>query len=173
MNKPQKQIGAAAQPRKTTLQALSQGCRVSWRGIGDSVFDIPVAILFRVEFWCILGQGLDQDFRMIPQIAEGRLASMNPRVITNQDKPLRHEAPEMLQDGDHILTIHRPFKMAFVNLARKRQANGGRQHPAVTCDATNDWSLPARSPSPPKPVQKGRAQLIKKHDVYAAPPRFF
>ena len=173
MNKTQKQIGSASQPRKTPIQISPHGDLVSRRGIGDAVFDIPVAILFRVEFRCILGQRLNNDFRMIPQIAEGLCAGMNPYMIANQDKALRHKAPEMFQDADHILTIHRPFEMAFINLARQSQADGGCQHPAVTRHAVKDRSLTPRRPCPPKPVQKGRAKFIKKHDRYAAPPRFF
>ena len=173
MNKTQKQIGSTPQPSETPIQTLSHGRLVSRRGVGHSGFDVSVTILFRVEFGRILGQGLDNDFRMIPEIAEGLFTGMNPRSITNQDKTFWHKAPEMLQDSDHILTIHRAFEVSFINLAREGQADGSRQNSAVTCNPVNNRSLTARSPRPPKPFQKGRAKLIKKHYFYAASPRFF
>jgi len=173
MNKTQKQVGSASQPSETTIQISSHGLLVSRCGVSHPAFDVPVTILFRVEFGCILGQRLDNDCRMVPEIADGLFTGMNTQVITNQDKTFWHKAPEMLQDADHILTIHRAFEMSFINLAREGQAYRGRQHPPVTCDPSNDWSLTARRPRPPKTFQKGRAELIKKHYVYAAPPRFF
>ncbi len=173
MNKTQKQIRSASQPSETTIQISSHGLLVSRRGVGYPGFDVPVTILFRVEFGRILGQRLDNDFRMIPEIADGLFTGMNTQMITNQDKPFWHKVAEMLQDNDHILTIHCAFEMSFINLAREGQAYGGRQNPAITCDPSNDRSLTTRCPRPPKTFQKGRAELIKKHYIYAAPPRFF
>src|SRR5215207_6353321 len=102
MNKAQEQIRSASQPSETTIQILSHGLLVSRRGVGHSGFDVPVTILFRVEFGRILGQRLDNDFRMIPEIAEGLFTGMNTQPITNQDKTFWHKAPEMLQNADHI-----------------------------------------------------------------------
>jgi hypothetical protein len=63
--------------------------------------------------------------------------------------------------------------MSFINPAREGQANGSRQNSTVTGHPAHDRSLTARRPRPPKPFQKGRAQLIKKYYFYAAPPLFF
>jgi hypothetical protein len=71
------------------------------------------------------------------------------------------------------LAVHRAFEMPFINLARKSQAHGGRQHSPITRDPSNDRPLTAWRPRPPKTSQKGRAELIKKYYFYAAPPRFF
>jgi len=173
MNKTQKQIRSASQPSKTTIQVSSHRLLVRRRGVGDPRFDVPMTVLFRVEFGRIRGQRLDNDFWMIPQIAEGRFAGMNPRVITDQDKPFWHKAPEMFQGGDHIVTIHCPFEMSFINLARKGQADRRRQNPTVRGEPSQDRSLTARRPRAPKTFQKRRTELIKKHYIYAAPPRFF
>jgi len=173
MNKTQKQIRSASQPSETTIQISSQGLLVGRRGVGESGFDVPVTKLFRVEFGRILRQRLDNDFRMIPEITDGLFTGMNTQVITNQDKTFWHKALEMLQDEDHILTIHRTFEMSFINLARQGQTYGGRQNPAIACDPSKDRSLTPRCPRPPKTFQKGRAEFIKKHYFYAAPPRFF
>jgi hypothetical protein len=173
MNKTQKQIRSASQPSETTIQISSHGLPVRRRGVGYPGFDVPVTILFRVEFGRILGQRLDNDFRMIPEIADGLFTGMDTQSITNQDKTFWYKAPEMLQDSHHILTIHRAIEMSFINLAREGQTHGSRQNSAVTGNPANNRSLTARSPRPPKTFQKGRAELIKKHYVYAAPPRFF
>ena len=173
MNETQEQVGPAPQAGETLIELpphLRLGDR---RAIGQMGFDIPMTIFFRVEFRRILGQRFDHNFGMIPQITNRRFAGMDRRVITDQDETFWHKATQVLPGQDHLLTLHAAYEMAFVNLARQGQTHRRTHGASFACDPSDNWTLTPRRPGASEPFLKRVTKLIKKHDVDAAPPRFF
>ena len=173
MNETQEQIRPAAQASETAIQLLAHRVLVRRGGICKTGFDIPVAILFRVEFGRVFGQRLDDDFGMAPQVADGRFASVDWRMVANQDEAFWHETAQVLQGCDHGLAVHPAVKMPFVDLARQGQPDRCRAEPPIAGDPLDHRALTAWGPSAPEPFHKRVPEFIIKHDVYAESPRFF
>lgn len=173
MNETQEQIRPAPQAGKTAIQLPSHLRLVRGGAIGQMGFDIPVTVFFRVEFRRVLGQRFDNDFRMIPQVADCLFTRMDGRLITDQEEAFRHEPAQVLQGDNHVLTLQAAFEIAFVNLARQGQPHRRAQGPSLPGDPSDHRTLATWRPRAPEPFLKRVAELIKKHDVYAAPPRFF
>lgn len=173
MNETQKQVGSVTQASEALIQVPSHARLVCGCAVGQMGFDISMTVFFRVKFRGILGQWFYNDLRVIPQIADRLFTGMDRGLVTDQDETFWHEAMDMLQGEDHVLTLHTSVEMTFVNLARQGQANRCAQDPSVARDSRNNRTLTTRTPGGPQPLLKRVAKLIKKHDVYAVPPRFF
>jgi hypothetical protein len=72
-----------------------------------------------------------------------------------------------------VLTLHASFEIAFVNLTRQGQTDRRGQGPSLPRDPRDNRTLATWCPRTSEPFLKRVAKLIKKHDVYAVPPRFF
>src|SRR5215211_8256307 len=173
MNETQKQVRSVTQASEPLIQVPSHARLVCGCAIGETGFDIPMTVFFRVKFRGVLGQWFYDDLWVIPKIADRLFTGMDRGLVTDQDETFWHEAMDMLQGEDHVLTLHATIKMTFVNLARQGQANRCAQDPSVARDSRNHRTLTTRTPGGPQLLLKRVAKLIKKHDVYAAPPRFF
>lgn len=173
MNEGEQQVRSLPKSRKSAIDELTHLLPIGRRDIGQPLLDIAMAEFFRVEFGRVLGQGLDDDLGMVKEIAQSDFTGMNAGLITDQHKAFRHVVAQVFQRGDHVLAIHTPLKMAFIDLARNSQTHGRGQHPPITGHAAQDGSLAARRPGAPEPFEKREAELVIKYDVYAVPPRLF
>lgn len=165
MNETQQQVRSATQASEPSIQVPSHVRLVCGCAVGQMGFDIPMTVFFRIKLRRILGQWFYDDLGVIPQEADRLFTGMDWGLITDQDETFWHEAVDMLQGQDHVLTLHATVEMPFVNLARQGQANRCAQDPSVPRDSSNNRTLTTRAPGGPQPLQKRVAKLIKKHDV--------
>jgi hypothetical protein len=80
---------------------------------------------------------------------------------------------KMFQHFDDLRTFHAPTEMAFVNLARQRQADSRGKSAAFIFHTTQNRSLAARCPGSSEGFLKGEPKFVKKHDFCVVSPRFF
>jgi hypothetical protein len=142
-------------------------------GIFHAAFDIPMAILFRIEFWRIRWQVLQMNFRMLLQKCLHDMASMSPRSIPDQDERALDVAHQVFQSDQQFFSVDRAIKMVFVNPARNRQANHRRCLPAKLGNPFQLRCLASRRPSEADRFSIGEPKLIFKYDLCAEPPRLF
>lgn len=171
MNEGEQQVRSLPKARKSAIDELAHVLPTRWGDIGQPLLDIAVAKFFRIKFRRIFGQWLHDNLGMIEKVAQGDFTRMNAGMITDQHKAFRHVVAQVLQGGDHVLAIHATLKMAFVDFAKRSDLR--RSSTPVDHGYPASWLLAARSPGTPEPFEKREAELIIKHDVYAAPPRLF
>lgn len=92
MNEAQQQIRSAPKSRKPEVYELTYLLPILGRRIHQAFLNIAMAVFFGVKLRGILRQGLDNNFRMFKEVAEGGFARMNGRLIANQNEAFRHEA---------------------------------------------------------------------------------
>lgn len=173
MDKAQQQVRPAAQSSKTLVQELAHLLAIHGRDVRQVAFEIAMAVFLGIKFRGIPGQWLNDDFGMFEEVAQGGLTRVDGGPVADQDKAFRHEAAQMLQRDDHIVTIHAVIEMPLVDFARQAQTDGGRQNAPVLGHPMQQRALAARRPRAPQPFQEREAKLVKKHYVYAVPPRLF
>src|SRR5258706_5800108 len=167
MNEAEQQVRPPPQSGKTTIHQLADLLAISRCGIRRVDFDIAVAIFFWVQLGRVFRQWLDDDFRVIKEVSQSYVASVNARMIQDQNEAVGHKMSQMLNGRDHVLTIHAMVEVSLVNLACQGQAHRGSQHAAVLRHATVNRSLAARRPSASEWLQKRIPKFVIKHDVYA------
>ena len=113
------------------------------------------------------------NFGMFFQISLHNFGPMNGRPVPYYAEGLFDMSSNMLQSDNQFFAIHQAIKMAFVNLARNRQADHGRCFSAILPDEPEKRGLPAWCPSETYRFRIGQTKLIFKHDLCAEPPRFF
>ncbi len=84
MQETEQQFRATAQIGKAMIEQMAHLGRMSRNGVRKGILDMTMAVLFRVQLRCILGQRLDNNLRMLEQVAERLFAGMNGRMITDQ-----------------------------------------------------------------------------------------
>lgn len=132
-----------------------------------------MAILFRIEFWRIGWQVLHLNLRMLLQKRFHDFGFMGTRSIPDQDERTFDVAHKMFQSGQQFFGIERAIEMAFVDLARNRQANQRRCFSAKLGNALQLRGLAFRCPSEADRFCIGEPKFIFKDDLCAQPLRFF
>src|SRR4030067_3403133 len=93
-----------------------------------------MAILFRIEFWCIGWQVLYMNIGMLLQKRFHEVGSMGTRSIPDQDERSLDMAHQMFQSFQQFFGLDRTIKMPFVNPARDRHTHHRRSFPAIPAD---------------------------------------
>ena len=173
MNEAQKQIRTMSQTFKAAMQQQAHLRDSRGRGVPQPLFDISVAILFWVELGRMRRQPLDADFGMISQIGGQDFAPVDRRRIPHQDEPPRQVTQDMAQGDDDMCAAHDLGKLARVDLPGQGQADPhGQGRPGIGHPAQN-WALALGRPGGGQRLAQRKSELIKKHDIYAVPPRLF
>jgi len=166
-------VRSLPQSGETLIQGVANFCLRAKEGIFHASFDISMAILFRIEFWCIGWQVLHMNSRMFLQKRFHNYGLMSTRLIPDQDERAFDMAQKVFQSGQQFFGIDRAIKMSFVDLARNRQANQRGCLPAKLGNPFQLWCLAFRRPSETDRLCIGEPKFIFKYDLCAEPPRFF
>src|SRR5581483_10161958 len=110
---------------------------------------------------------------MSVEISMGLTALVNRSPIPNQNQRSGHMTLQMFKHFNHLRTFHASAKMAFVQLARQGQADGGGKTAPFILHAAQNRALAARRPGAGKRFLKREPKFIEKHDFCAASSRFF
>src|SRR5215216_192114 len=110
-----------SQASKAPIQHRSHFGFTGGTSILESLFDIPMAVLFRVKFWSISWQEFNLNFRMIGKIGLDFFTDMNTRSIPNQNDLRWNMSLEMLESFNDLLALNRSIKVPFVDSARQGQ----------------------------------------------------
>jgi len=100
MKETEQQVGPSPQASKATIQHGTHIFLASWSSILETLFDMTMAIFFRVQFWSIGRQFFNQDLRVFLEIGFGDLAAMGSGTIPNQDEFAGYLPPNMFQCCD-------------------------------------------------------------------------
>src|SRR5713226_6957757 len=98
---------------------------------------------------------------------------VDARPIPDQQESFRHLPEQVFERFNHLSTVHAPFEMAFVNLAREGQAHGGGYSAPFGFNASQNRTPAARGPGAAQNFLKRKTKLVEKHDVQALSSRFF
>jgi len=101
------------------------------------------------------------------------LAFMSAGSIPDQNDLAGQVLLDVLECGDHLITLDGTFKMTLVDLARHRQGNCRRQNPPIACHSPQDGPLALASPGGRQRFQVREAKFIKEHDDCAELQRLF
>ena len=137
------------------------------------LLDVAVAVLFRVKFWRVGWQPFDDDVWMFSQVGGRLFAGMDIGSIPDQDKLAGNMSLQMFQHFYHIVTVHRAIEMAFVDFARQRQPNGGRDGASLFGHSPQDRAFTFGGPGTPQRLPERKTEFIKKHNICAVAPRLF
>lgn len=75
MEEAEQQIGSSPQASKATIQQRAHFLFTGWSSVFETLFDIAMAIFFRVQFRSIGRSFFNQGFRMLIKIGFGDLAA--------------------------------------------------------------------------------------------------
>jgi len=114
------------QASKATIQHGTHFGFAGWTSILETLFDISMAVLFRVEFWRISWQEFHFNFWMIGKIGSDFFTGMNTSSIPDQNNPAWNLPLQMLKSFNNLLAFDRSIKVAFVDSARKGQRHSSR-----------------------------------------------
>ncbi len=142
-------------------------------GIFHATLDVPVAILFRIEFWCIGWQKFHMNIGMLLQKCLHDLGFMGARSIPDQDERALDLAHKVLQSDQQFFGIDRALKMSFVDLARDRQTCHRRYFSAKPGYSFQLRRLAFGRPGETDRLCIGEPKFVFKYDLCAEPPRFF
>ena len=142
-------------------------------GVFHAALDIPMAILFRIEFGCISWQVLNMNIRMLLQKRFHDVGFMGTRSIPDQNERALDVAHKVFQSDQQFFGIDRAIKMPFVDLARNRQASHRRSFPAKLGNPLQLRCLAFRCPSETDRFGIGEPKFIFKYDLCAEPLRLF
>ena len=110
-----------SQTSKATIQHRAHFGFAGWSSIFETLFDISMAVLFRVEFWGVGWQEFHFNFRMIGKIGSDFFTDMNTSSIPNQND-LTWDIPlQMLKSFNNLFAFDRSVKVPFVDPARQGQ----------------------------------------------------
>jgi len=166
-------VWSLTQSGETLIQRVTNFCFRAQDGIFHASLDIPMAILFRIEFWRICWQVLHMNFRMFLQKRFDDFGFMGTRLIPDQDERAVDVVQKMSQSDQQFFGIDRAIKMSFVDLARNRQADHRRCFPAKLGNPFQLRCLAFRRPSEADRLCIGEPKFIFKYDLCAEPSRFF
>jgi hypothetical protein len=166
-------VWSLAQSGEALIHGLADFCLRAKDGVLHASLDIPMAILFRVEFWRVCWQILYMDFRMLLQKCFHQFGLMGARLIPDQDARAPYVAPKVFQPNQQFLGIDGPIEMSFVDPARNRQAGHRRCFPAKLGNPFQLGSLAFRCPRKADRLGIGVPEFIFKYDLGAEPLRFF
>jgi hypothetical protein len=173
MNEAQKQVGTMSQTCKAAMQQRAHLRNGRWRGIPQPLLDVAMAILFWVKFGRMRGQPLHSHFGVGSQKGGGHFASVNRCGIPHQDEPGRQVTQHMAQGSNDLGTAHDLGKLARVDVARQGQADAhGQGRPGIGHTPQNR-ALALWGPRGGRGLAQRKPELIKRHDIYAVPPRLF
>lgn len=169
----QQDIWPFAQAAETAIQGVADFCFRAKDGVFYAPLDVPVAVLFRVEFWRIRWQVLDLDSRMLLQKRFYNFGFVRTRLIPDQDDRTPNMAQQVRQSQDNLLGIDRAVKVPLVDLARNRQADHRRCFSAEPGDSLQPRRLALWRPSGANRLGIRKPKFVFKHDLCAEPPRLF
>src|SRR5215207_6569819 len=148
---------------------LSDGDRI---GVTQALLDVAVDLLLGIEIRRVGRQLFVVDVRFVSQVSFDDGRGVRPQPIPHDDDRPSTMASKMTQSLDDLLATDRAAEVAFVDLARQRQAHEGR-HLAAAALAPQQWCSADRCPRRGQPRQEPEAHLVDEHDHCAEPASLF
>ena len=106
-----------SQASKATIQHGAHFGFTDWTSILGTLFDISMAVLFRVELWRIGRQEFHFNFRMTGKIGSDFFTRMNASSIPNQNDLAWNLPLQMWQSFNDLLAFDGSIKVLFVDPA--------------------------------------------------------
>jgi hypothetical protein len=169
----QQDIWPFSQSGETFVQRVADFCFRAEDGVFHAPLDVPMAVLFWVEFWCIRWQVLDMNSWKLLQKRLHDFGPVGTRLIPDQNDGTLNMTQQVFQSDQYLLGIDRAVKVPFVDLARNRQADHCRCFPTEPGNSFQLRRLALRCPREPHRLCIGEPKFVFKYDLCAEPPRLF
>src|SRR5215475_13205344 len=142
------------------------------RRVPNLLFDIAVAVLFRIQFRRIGRQPFDTDLLFRRQILFYNPRAMGLRSVPNHYQWLPEAGPQVAQHSHYLWPANRLAVMTLINPPIHRQRSDCRDLSPLTF-TPQDWRAPAWRPGSRRSRLETKARFVHKDDQCLAPPGFF
>jgi len=142
------------------------------RRVPDLLFDIAVAVLFRIQFRRIGRKPFDTDLSFRRQILFDNTRAMGLRSVPNHDQRLLEAGSQMAQHSHHLRPANRLPVMTLINTPVDGQCNDCRDLSPLAF-TSQEGRLPARRPSTGRARLETESSFVHKDDQCLPPPGLF
>jgi hypothetical protein len=166
------EIGTSAEASNAALDSCAEIADASGQRMAQVLLDMAMAPLLGIQIRGIGWEPVHLDLGMGRQILFDHLRAMGVEPVPDDDERARNVALEVTEGDHHVIAADGMREVSLVDVARQGQPDHRRECTALA-DASQDRSLPPRSPRAPRLGPEGEAGLIDEHDLRLAAASLF